>query len=165
VAGFRSTTRKETAVLRTTLTALALALVTSLSGAAAAGQGATGPAQIPISGQQTSYTRVDVGKRLTSPGDMEIVRFRLFNRRLTSVAIGNAELVCTFTNARSRVCRGTYKLPRGKIIVGGSIQFRQVYELAVLGGTGLYDNARGTMTSTRIRRKPLREFLLFRLVG
>jgi hypothetical protein len=35
----------------------------------------------------------------------------------------------------------------------------------VLGGTGLYDNARGTMTSTRIRRKPLREFLLFRLVG
>jgi hypothetical protein len=152
-------------VLRTTLTALALALIVSLAGAAAAGKGATGPAQIPISGQQTSYTRVDVGQRRTSPGDMEIVRFRLFNRRLTSSAIGNAELVCTFTNASSRVCRGTYNLPRGKIIVGGSIEFRQLYELAVLGGTGLYDNARGTMTSTRIRRKPLREFLLFRLVG
>ena len=50
-------------------------------------------------------------------------------------------------------------------MVGGSITFRALYELAVLGGTGLYDNARGSMVATRINRTPRREFLLFRLVG
>jgi hypothetical protein len=154
-------------VLRTVVIALALVVSTAFV-AAATGKvstAATGPAQIGISGQQTGYMRIDVGRRRTSPGDMEIVRYRLFNRRVTSRAIGRAELVCTFTTRRSRVCRGTYFLPKGKLVVGGSITFRALYELAVLGGTGLFDNARGSMVATRINRKPRREFLLFRLVG
>jgi hypothetical protein len=65
----------------------------------------------------------------------------------------------------SRLCQGTYFLPKGKLVVSGSILFRQVFELAVVGGTGLYDNARGTLTSTRTSKKPYREFLLFRLAG
>ena len=36
-------------------------------------------------------------------------------------------------------------------MVGGSITVPALYELAVLGGTGLYDNARGSMVATRIR--------------
>jgi hypothetical protein len=137
-------------------------------GAASLGEGAatvTGRAQIPISGSQVSYDRVDIGRPGPSLGDMEIVRQTLFNRRVTSKPIGRAELVCTFTTRTSRVCRGTYFLPRGKLVVGGSIVFRSVYELAVLGGTGLFDNARGTLTATRTSRTPRREFLLFRLVG
>ena len=64
--------------------------------------------------------------------------------------IGRSELVCTFVDSgRSRSCRGTYILPKGKIVVGGSLLYRQFYDLAVLGGTGLYDNARGTVTVTR----------------
>ena len=55
---------------------------------------------------------------------MEIVRSALFNRRLTPRPIGQAELVCTFTSGNSRVCRGTFYLPKGKIVVGGSIEFR-----------------------------------------
>jgi hypothetical protein len=141
----------------------AVALIAASTGKVS--QAATGPAQIAISGQQTGYDRLNVGQRRTSPGDMEIVRFRLFNRRVTAEPIGRAELVCTFTTNRSRVCRGTYFLPRGNLVVGGSITFRQFYELAVLGGTGLYDNARGSLVATRINRKPRREFLLFRLVG
>jgi hypothetical protein len=43
--------------------------------------------------------------------------------------------------------------------------YRQFYDLAVVGGTGLYDNARGTMTLTRTGRKPVRDAILFRLVG
>ena len=60
---------------------------------------------------------------------------------------------------------GTYFLPRGRIVVGGSLRFRQFYELAVLGGTGLYDNARGTLTVTRTHRKPVRDLVIFKLVG
>ena len=148
---------------------IAVGLVVSIVVTAAApgrvSTAATGPAQIGISGQQTAYTRVNVGQRTSRVGDMEIVRYQLFNRRLTTKPIGRAELHCTFTTGTSRVCRGTYFLPKGKLVVGGSVVYRQLYELAVLGGTGLYDNARGTMVSTRINRTPRREFLLFRLVG
>jgi hypothetical protein len=35
----------------------------------------------------------------------------------------------------------------------------------VLGGTRLYDNARGTLTVIRTTRRPLRQILLFRLAG
>jgi hypothetical protein len=167
-AGFRAiASERRHPVLRTVVIGLALTgmavLVAAATGKVSAA--ATGRAQIPISGQEIGYTRMNVGTARTSPGDMEIVHFRLFNRRVTSRPIGRAELVCTFTNGRSRVCRGTYFLPRGNLVVGGSITFREFYELAVLGGTGLFDNARGSLVATRINRKPRREFLLFRLVG
>ena len=74
--------------------------------------------------------------------------------------------MCTFVDSvRARVCRGTYVLPKGEIVVGGSMLYQQFYDLAVLGGTGLYDNARGTMTVTRTARKPVRNMIVFRLVG
>lgn len=128
-------------------------------------EAATGPATIRVTDRQLAVTRVDVGARGISPGDMEIIRLRLLQRGTRSV-IGRAELLCTFVDSkRSRVCRGTYFLPKGKLIVGGSILFQQFYELAVLGGTGLYDNARGTLRVTQTQRKPVRHVALFRLVG
>ena len=129
-------------------------------------EAATGPATIRITDQQLRVVRVDIGARGTSPGDVEVVRHRLYNRRVTSRPIGRSELVCTFVDdRRSRVCRGTYFLPRGKLVVGGSILYRQFYDLAVVGGTGLYDNARGTLTVTRTQRAPVRDLVVFRLVG
>ena len=118
-------------------------------------QAATGPATIRITGAK--------GK---SPGDMEIIRQRLYNTRLTTRSIGRSELLCTFVDRRrSRVCRGTFFLPKGKIVVGGSLLYRQFYELAVLGGTGLYDNARGSLVVTRMGVHPVRDRMVFRLVG
>jgi hypothetical protein len=125
----------------------------------------TGPAPIRITDREVATTRVDLGPRGRSAGDMQILRHALFNRRLTLRAIGHAELLCTFVVGNSRSCRGTYFLPKGKLVVGGSMIFPQFYELAVLGGTGLYDNARGTVTITRIARNPNRSVVFFRLVG
>ena len=124
---------------------------------------AIGP--IRITNREVAYERVDIGKRGTSPGDMEIISQSLFNRRVTSKSIGHSDLVCTFVNKQARSCRGTYFLPRGKLVVGGSLQFRQFYELAVLGGTGFYNNARGTLTVTRTATGPTKDIVLFRLVG
>ena len=129
-------------------------------------EAATGPAAIRISDRELRVTRVDIGATGTSAGDVEVVMLELQERGVTTRSIGHAELVCTFVGTgNSRVCRGTYELPRGKIVVGGSLEFRQFYDLAVLGGTGLYDNARGTLTATRTARKPVRHLVLFRLVG
>ncbi len=153
-------------MLRIGLTGIALtALVLVAASFGGSLQAATGPAQIGISGQETNFVRINVGKRGRSPGDTEVIRQTLFNRRLTSKPIGHSSLVCTYAIGAERVCRGTYFLPKGKIMVAGSITFRQVYELAVVGGTGLYDNARGTLTVTRLGTKPTRELLLVRLVG
>ena len=128
-------------------------------------EAATGPAAIRITNRDVRYARIDVGRSGRSAGDTEVIKQLLFNKRITPKPIGHAELVCTFTIPPSRSCRGTIFLPRGKIVVGGSIYVRHIYELAILGGTGLYDNARGTMTGTRFRRKPRSEILVFRLVG
>jgi hypothetical protein len=125
----------------------------------------TGKATIRITDRVLAATRIDVGARGVSPGDQEIIRARLLERG-TGNTIGRSELVCTFVDSgRSRSCRGTYILPKGKIVVGGSLLYQQFYELAVLGGTGLYDNARGTLTVTRTGRKPIRDVIVFRLVG
>ena len=127
---------------------------------------ATGPATIRITNSEISVTRVDVGATGKSPGDMEVVRQLLFNRRVTQKSIGTSDLVCTFIDSRrSRVCRGTYQLPKGRLVVGGSILYRQFYELAVLGGTGIYDNARGSLVVTRMGVRPVRDLAVFRLVG
>ena len=125
----------------------------------------TGPATIRINDRELAVTRVDLGAKGVSPGDIEVVRTQLLERGTRKV-IGRSELVCNFVDdVRSRVCRGTYILPKGKIVVGGSLMYRQFYDLAVVCGTGLYDNARGTMTLTRTGRKPVRDAILFRLVG
>lgn len=128
-------------------------------------QAGTGPATIRITDSQISIARIDLGRKGTSPGDMEVVRTRLLQRG-TSKRLGHGELVCTFVDGtRTRVCQGTFTLPKGKLFVGGSILYRQFYDLAVLGGTGLYDNARGSLTVTRTGTKPVRNLVFFRLVG
>jgi hypothetical protein len=137
----------------------AVAWVTSGSGAA------TGPGVIRITGTQVRYARVDVGRAGRSPGDTEIATELLYNRNITPKSLGHSELVCTFTIGPSRNCRATVFLPKGKLVVGGSIFARQFYQLAILGGTGLYDDARGTLTVTKTGQAPRRELLLFRLVG
>jgi hypothetical protein len=121
------------------------------------------PGTIRITSKELKDTVVDLGVRGRSPGDIEVVRELLYNTRVTPKAIGHAELVCTYTVNASRNCNGTYFLPKGKIVVGGAMFYRALYELAVLGGTGLYDNVRGSVIVTLTGEKPRREVLIFRL--
>jgi hypothetical protein len=140
-------------------------LLLAIGGAAQQADAVTGPARIPITNQQTRYSFVDVGPRGRSPGDQEISWHALYNKRIRQKPIGRAELVCVYTFRAARQCRATYFLPKGKLVAGGPMRFRQVYQFAVLGGTGLFDNARGTMTVRAIKRKPPQERIVFRLVG
>ena len=140
-------------------------VLTAAATVAGVATGSTGPAQIRITDVQASYRYVH------SPGDgpagaLEIVRQRLYNPRISGKQIGHADLVCTYIDAQARTCTGTYALPTGSLVVEGVIQSRLLYEIAIVGGTGVYDNARGslTVTSTALRPKR-REVLLFRLAG
>ena len=151
--------------MRRIVAAVGVAALGVASLAVMQGSAATGPAQIRITSTQLRSAVVDVGAPGRSVGDMEVFSGALYNRRITGRSIGRTELVCTNTFSGVRSCRGSYSLPRGKLVVGGTLRYRELYQLAVLGGTGLYDNARGTLTVTRITKKPRRELVVFRLTG
>jgi hypothetical protein len=125
--------------------------------------GSTGPAQIRITDLQTSYSVAYA--RPGVPGAVELVKQALFNPSVSSKPIGHASMACTYLDRRNRTCTATYVLPRGSLVASGAIQTRLLYEIAIVGGTGLYDNARGSLTVTSTHLRPRREVLLFRLTG
>lgn len=141
-----------------------VAVIASLALAAAAFS-ATGPSTIRITDVQVEQHSVDVGPRGKSVGDVESVHVRLYNPSITARTIGRGDMLCEYLDTRLRTCDATYSLPRGKLMVTGVISSRLLYELAVVGGTGLYDNARGMLTVTATSFAPRHEVLLFRLAG
>jgi hypothetical protein len=144
---------------------LGLAALALFNGWSLSSSAGTGPARIKITSREISRVRVDAGRPGRGAGDVEIVRENLFNKRIKPQPIGHADFVCTFVTAGTRSCTATIFLPRGRLVAGGSIRFPELYELAVLGGTRLYDDARGTLTVIRTTSRPRREILLFRLTG
>ena len=125
----------------------------------------TGPATIQITDVQTSFRAVDQGRRGRGAGDLEIIGQALYNRRVTAKSIGHANMLCTMLGDDSRSCMATFVLPEGRIMTSGVIGSRLICELAIVGGTELYDNARGSLVGTTIAMKPRRELLVFRLAG
>jgi len=98
-------------------------------------------------------------------GTVETIRQLLYNPSTSKRPIGRSILVCTSSDGRDRMCSGTYILPKGNLVVAGSLQSRLLFEIAIVGGTGLYDNARGALTVTATHIRPRHEVLVFRLVG
>ena len=124
----------------------------------------TAPGSIRVTDKLVKHIYADNGSPGRGAGDLDFYRGQLFNKGITPTAIGHSDITCMNTGTGSMNCNGTYFLPKGKIMVAGVIGSRLFYVLAVLGGTGLYDNARGTLTATYLGGAPPKEFLLFRLV-
>lgn len=122
--------------------------------------GATGPAVVRLTDRQTTLTSFG-----HSIGGGEVARLTLFGSRSTTRPIGHGVLVCMSVGQNERSCQGSYVLPRGTIETTGLLRSRLIYTQAIIGGTGLYDNARGTMTVTAKALRPRREILVFRLSG
>jgi hypothetical protein len=125
----------------------------------------TSPGPIRLTTRGLTQQSVDHGAPGRGAGDVLVIRELLYNKGITRKAIGHAELVCTYTGRLSRQCSGTFSLPKGRIVVAGPLVFRQFYVLAVVGGTGYYDNVRGSLTVTLLKRKPHRDFVYFRLLN
>ena len=123
----------------------------------------TAPGTIRITSLETKVSLLNRGARSRGVGDVLLIRQLLFNKAIRKEAIGHADLVCTYTGPRARQCSGTYSLPKGTLVVAGSVRFRDFFRLAVVGGTEIYDNVRGSLTATKFTRRPRREILIFRL--
>lgn len=140
-----------------------LALLALAAVAAPPGLALEGPGTITITDTITSQSYADLGERGTGLGDLRVYHLKLYNKHITPKAIGRGEMVCFSIGSGGQSCSATYVLPRGELVAEGVIQTRLIYELAVVGGTGLYANVRGSLTVTSLGRKRLRELLVFRL--
>ncbi|HEY7149969.1 MAG TPA: hypothetical protein VH420_11050 [Gaiellaceae bacterium] len=123
----------------------------------------TGPGTIKLTTRQVGISLNNTGSVGRGPGDVLLIRELLYNRGIRKEPIGHSEMVCTYTGMRWQQCSGTYFLPRGKIVVAGSLRYREFFKLAVVGGTDLYDNVRGSVSATMYSRNPRRSILIFRL--
>jgi len=148
---------------KTVMLAAAGAAVLLVVGPATGAERLSSPGTIRITDRLVKHIHVAGRAEDTPAGAFDFYRTVLFNKGITPTSIGHSDLTCINTGTGSSNCSGTYFLPKGKIMVNGVIASRLFYELAVVGGTGLYDNVRGTLTVTYLGGLPAREFLLFRL--
>lgn len=144
----------------TWVAAAAVALAAAAAYTGARSWASTGPATIRITDLQVADRQLGAGV-----GAREIVRTELYQRSNRRQRLGSGAMLCTYVSAKQRSCTTTFTLPKGTLVVSGVLQSRLLYELAIVGGTGLYDNARGTLTNTTIGLRPRRDLLLFRLTG
>jgi hypothetical protein len=154
-------------MIRATGRAGALVVIACLCaalGVTLAARGATGPAQIRITDVQATYRLVRPPGG-GDPGTVEAITQQLYNPSISHRPIGRSVIACTFVDGRNRSCVASYVLPRGTLVASGALPSRLFYVIPVVGGTGLYDNARGTLTVTATHLRPRHEVLLFRLVG
>jgi hypothetical protein len=154
--------------MRWTVPILLLAGAIAASGVLA-GSELTRPGIIRITNREVARQVVDIGALGPSAGDQLVVAHLLYNRRITSKALGHQETLCTYLGrggvlgGGSRSCSMTFYLPQGRLVATGAVHNLLFYQLPVVGGTGLYDNVGGTLTVTLLGGRPARQLLLFRL--
>jgi hypothetical protein len=138
-------------------------LVAVISAAFASDRSAdsTGKAVVRLTDRQLGVTRFGGD----AVGGGEVARMTLFGSTSTTRPIGHAVITCMDVGSGEQSCQGSYVLPKGTLETAGILRTRLFYTQAVVGGTGLFDNARGTLTVTAKALRPRREILLFRLTG
>jgi hypothetical protein len=142
----------------------AMATFALATGSLSFGSGEVSPGLINLTTKEIQRSVINRGSLSRGPGDVVVIRQLLYNKGIRKAPIGHSDMVCTYTGNRSRQCNGTYSLPRGKIIVSGSVRYWEFYKLAIVGGTDIYADVRGSETVTLYARGPRKEILAFRLV-
>lgn len=139
------------------LVAILILLALTVSGASAL----SGPGTVSVQSLRLYQQETDAGT---------LQVFQIKNPRITSNAIGNAELLCTVIGGRAgplpphaRFCWGSYSIGSSSIQVAGVARTPFLFQLAVIGGGGDYQNVGGMLTVFRFSESPIRERLVFKL--
>ena len=98
-------------------------------------------------GPTTTVDKVPRGKM----GDVFLYSNPVFDRQGTRV--GTDHGVCTMLSARQSQCNATLTLPRGQIVTLGlhGPERDETYHAAVIGGTGAYAAALGTLATRPLK--------------
>jgi hypothetical protein len=129
-----------------------LAAAALVSGICASSVGAAGRVAVlrfyERPGPTSFVNNAPVGKK-AGRGDVVIYANPVFDRHGTQV--GTDYGVCTVLNDTQSQCDATIVLPKGQLVTHGIQSSKSNFEVAVIGGTGLYSGARGTMTARPIK--------------
>ena len=94
--------------------------------------------------RQTSFSFVDVGKKGFSFGDYYVATEDLLQ---AGKKIGHDAFKCTFVSDADTLCEAAYVLAKGQITTQGDVlPPARHFNVAVTGGTGIYQNVRGQLT-------------------
>jgi hypothetical protein len=93
----------------------------------------------------------------TSPDDTFVFTARLLSN---GQPVGRDQGACTNVSSNASECRGTLYLKDGKIFILGGTTSSSKTTLGVVGGTGPYLGARGTLTTTKRKSGDLLEVKL-----
>ena len=118
----------------------------------------------PEQAQRTGLIRVFAVTHNTAvDGRQHLVVKRVRDRKTRP--IGHIGQVCTRLPASGREsCVGTLEMPLGRIMYQGTRSSAGYYVFAVVGGTGAYTGARGSMVARTVSTGPRVEWLLVSLV-
>jgi hypothetical protein len=97
-------------------------------------------------------------RRRESAGDVFTIRGRV--RDAAGRPAGRAEAVFTQTGRRSAAGAATFVLSGGQLMIAGIVDGGSTDTLAVVGGTGAYEGAAGTVRVTEGRRRTSFSFSL-----
>jgi hypothetical protein len=113
---------------------------------ALAGNNITSPETLVLTETQTKGKGVDVGKPGFGPGDSFIFVSSLTDKADGSKA-GSVHGQCTVQTGHWLLCEaGAFIGDRGEISVAGFVSGNtQSFDIPITGGTGEFDNARGTV--------------------
>jgi hypothetical protein len=125
-----------------TAAAIAVAAVVAFSA-----HGGTNSKTMKIVAIQHDFGQVDAGKRGPTRGDSTVFSEEL---RIGGKAVGADHIACTFMGVwpqETDFCRGLFVLPGGSLIAEGAAAHGP-FTVAIVGGSGRYAGARGTMRAT-----------------
>jgi hypothetical protein len=131
---------------------LAVLLALGLAALLAAGARAE-TVTIQVTSVLVSMKPIDTKPKGTSKGDRIVYRDTLVNAvpqfgKKKGAKVGSDQGTMTFTSAHSARFDGTARLPGGTVRIRGQVRAisNTVLQIRVVGGTGRYASARGTLT-------------------
>ncbi len=126
--------------------AVALVAMAFGVGLAVATPGLTGPLDITVIEHATSDKVIDVGKVGDSTGDILTFHNKVYDETdVSQVGTDQGQCVRESPKAGTWECWWTTSLAGGQIMVEGPFSDTGATVVAVTGGTGVYDNVRGSM--------------------
>lgn len=130
--------------------AMALGALAFGFGLASASSGITDPVTITVIEHATTDRVIDVGQKGDSTGDILTFHNNLFDATdATKVGTDQGQCVRESPKGGTWECWWTTSLADGQITIEGPyLDASNTVLAAVTGGTGLYENARGSMTAS-----------------
>ena len=131
-------------------TVVAMCAVAFGLGVSSAGSGISGPVEITVVEHATTDKVVDVGKKGDSTGDILTFHNDVYDETDTNkVGADQGQCVRESPKAGTWECWWTTTLADGHITIEGPyLDASNTVLAAVTGGTGLYENVRGSMEAT-----------------